>query len=166
MEDITLQWYKEQAKRTCYEFGDILPDLTPYTKNKHILHMKLGIIGELGEVTELIKKKWFYGSDIKREDLVLELGDIYWYAVNWANDLTGISLDNPEIDAKSTEDKVDYIMWIYPQIISNGENALQQAIDLTYVLGLTPKEVMLSNILKLKKRYPDKFDAKLARERD
>lgn len=39
----------------------------------------MGLCGEAGEVSELIKKHLLHGKDLNREDLVKELGDVLWY---------------------------------------------------------------------------------------
>jgi NTP pyrophosphatase (non-canonical NTP hydrolase) len=38
-----------------------------------------GLAGEGGEVVDLIKKHVFHGKELKREDLIKELGDVRWY---------------------------------------------------------------------------------------
>ena len=50
----------------------------------------LGLAGEGGEVVELIKKALFHGTDLPREQLKKELGDVLWYvaAIATASGLT------------------------------------------------------------------------------
>ena len=39
----------------------------------------LGLNGEAGEVSEIIKKHLIHGDDLDRDHLVEELGDVLWY---------------------------------------------------------------------------------------
>jgi NTP pyrophosphatase (non-canonical NTP hydrolase) len=39
----------------------------------------LGLNGEAGEVSELIKKHLLHGKELNRDDLIKELGDVLWY---------------------------------------------------------------------------------------
>ena len=39
----------------------------------------LGLCGEAGEVSELIKKHLLHGKPLSRDDLRKELGDVLWY---------------------------------------------------------------------------------------
>lgn len=41
----------------------------------------LGISGEAGEVTDLIKKVEFHGARLDEDDLKKELGDVLWYLI-------------------------------------------------------------------------------------
>lgn len=55
-----------------------------------VTHASMGLSGEAGEVLEWHKKKIFHGRDMKREDLILELGDVLYYytrlaALIWSN---------------------------------------------------------------------------------
>ena len=44
-----------------------------------IIEACFGLSGEVGEVTDLIKKILFHGADPDREHLKKEIGDILWY---------------------------------------------------------------------------------------
>jgi NTP pyrophosphatase (non-canonical NTP hydrolase) len=39
----------------------------------------LGLVGEAGEVADLLKKYLFHGKELNREELIAELGDVRWY---------------------------------------------------------------------------------------
>lgn len=56
---------------------DILSSLTP--NDCHILHMCVGITGEVGELVDAVKKSIIYGKPLDRENIVEELGDIFFY---------------------------------------------------------------------------------------
>lgn len=51
----------------------------------------LGLCGESGEVTEIIKKHFYHGHKLDRDNLLLELGDVAWYLAVIA-ELCGIEL--------------------------------------------------------------------------
>lgn len=46
--------------------------------------MVFGANGELGEVTDILKKHLYQGHDLDREHLKEELGDVMFYLVNLA----------------------------------------------------------------------------------
>ena len=57
------------------------------------LNAALGIAGETGEVIELIKKAFFHGKELNREQLRDELGDVLFY-LDWLASLHGISMQD------------------------------------------------------------------------
>lgn len=44
-----------------------------------LLHGAIGMVGEAGEVSELIKKHMLYGQIVDRDKLIKECGDVLWY---------------------------------------------------------------------------------------
>lgn len=60
----------------------------------------LGLVGEAGECSELIKKHVFHKRALDREDLQAELGDVLWYVAMLA-DACGLRLQ--EIAAHNVE---------------------------------------------------------------
>ena len=56
---------------------DILNNLTP--NQVHILHMLIGLSGEVGELGDGIKKGIIYNKPFDFENLIEELGDIEFY---------------------------------------------------------------------------------------
>ena len=56
------------------------------------IHALLGIGGESGELLDLIKKHWVYGSPLDRVHLIEELGDLFHYFTMFISGY-GISLD-------------------------------------------------------------------------
>ena len=75
-----------------------------------IANAAMGISGEAGEVTDLVKKAMFQGHDLSREKVVEELGDLMWYVALMAE-----------------------------------------------LIGVTLEDVMVANVEKLWRRYPDGF---------
>lgn len=53
----------------------------------------LGLVGESGEVSELVKKHIGHGHDIDIEKITKELGDVLWYISDIASQLD-INLDD------------------------------------------------------------------------
>jgi len=48
-------------------------------RSAHIIHMCLGLAGEVGELIDAIKKATIYGKPMDRENVIEELGDIEFY---------------------------------------------------------------------------------------
>ena len=65
------------------------PDYQHYMPN--VLYAAIGICGEAGEVSELVKKYAYHGHAIDKDHLARELGDVLWY-VSYMADLFGYSL--------------------------------------------------------------------------
>lgn len=100
---MTLNEYQSLAQRTRNK--NLSPD-------EHLLNGMLGLAGEVGECSDLVKKCFYQdGRDI-REALFDELGDVLWY--------------------------------------------LAEAVS---AMGWDMDSVARHNVDKLKKRYPDGFDA-------
>ena len=59
------------------------PDHHDYLLN--VIYAAIGICGEAGEASELIKKYAFHGHAIDTEHLARELGDVLWYVSYMAN---------------------------------------------------------------------------------
>ena len=57
-----------------------------------ILNGVLGLCGESGEVADLIKKWKFQGHELRKGELIKELGDICWYIAIAASGL-GVDLE-------------------------------------------------------------------------
>ena len=69
---MTLNEYQEKAQRTSRK------DLET---SDHLMNGILGLAGEVGECSDLVKKRFYQdGRDIA-EDLKGELGDVFWYLV-------------------------------------------------------------------------------------
>ena len=65
------------------------PDYQHYMPN--VLYAAIGICGEAGEVSELVKKYAYHGHAIDKDHLARELGDVLWY-VSYMGHLFGYSL--------------------------------------------------------------------------
>ena len=65
------------------------PDYQHYMPN--VLYAAIGMCGEAGEVSELVKKYAYHGHAIDKDHLARELGDVLWY-VSYMAHLFGYSL--------------------------------------------------------------------------
>lgn len=79
----TLNDYMESAWRTAPENS---------SQNDDIKHGIYGLITELGEFTDVIKKRDFYKKEVDRTNLIEELGDSLWYIAILCRGL-GITLE-------------------------------------------------------------------------
>lgn len=61
-------------------------------KDYHLLNGALGLVGESGEIADLIKKNWMQGHPIDLDHIAKELGDVMWYVAETANSI-GYDLD-------------------------------------------------------------------------
>jgi NTP pyrophosphatase (non-canonical NTP hydrolase) len=50
------------------------------TKTLDILHAAVGISGEAGELLDAVKKHWAYERPLDRDNAIIELGDMFYYA--------------------------------------------------------------------------------------
>lgn len=80
---LSLNEYQQLALRTAGDHGDF---------ESTLIYTTLGLNGEAGEVAELVKKAFFHGHDLPREQLKHELGDVLWYVAVMAQAM-GWSLD-------------------------------------------------------------------------
>lgn len=75
--------YQELAMRTYdgYAMNRLSSDVISATfyETAALLNGVLGLAGEAGEVSDLIKKGIFHEKGIDREHLEKELGDVMWY---------------------------------------------------------------------------------------
>ena len=55
------------------------------SKMEQIHNMVFGIVGETGEVVDILKKHIYQGHDLYKEDLSEEIGDVMFYVVNLCN---------------------------------------------------------------------------------
>lgn len=75
--------YSHLALRTAPEANPETNDdheLMTITKGQYrMLLGAIGLLGEAGEIAELVKKHVFHGHEIDRDKLVKESGDVAWY---------------------------------------------------------------------------------------
>lgn len=146
-------------------------------------HGCLGLIGEAGEVVDIIKKMTYMGMtrEMGREKLIDELSDLLWYIAEWCtgsgNSMQAIFDSAADVDSPY----VQYTIANYAVQIAEIACELWEEIDagmhdsdillvdiraiaagikaICYKINVKLGEVMEHNIEKLKKRYPDGFSA-------
>lgn len=109
--------YTANALRTESKPGpDLLHRLDTQARQVHAF---FGLLTEVGELADAVKRHIFYGAPLDRTNIKEEAGDVFWYLA--------ILLDD---------------------------------------CGVSFEDCMVANIAKLKARYPGKFDAGQAVNRD
>lgn len=86
---LTFQEYSPLAMRTCKE----LP------REDHITHMVLGIIGEVGELVDAVKRHYIYGKPLDIANVKEEIGDLSWYVAG----LMGVRPESAKYAASRVE---------------------------------------------------------------
>lgn len=69
--------HSQLVSNLCKPAGDILVQLEDM--DCHMIHMIMGIAGEVGELLDAIKKTVIYGKPLDPEHVIEELGDIEFY---------------------------------------------------------------------------------------
>ena len=153
----------------------------------------LGLIGETGELVDLLKKHDYQsepGMPFPMDAVINELGDVMWYleeladgmntTMNMISDLTFLGYDDLTRHAKQLPSPRKIILNLSAhayKIRRAVEKRNRDEIELQMrrmllncawmarVAGVPMSEVAQRNIDKLKKRYPDGFNAKISMER-
>tara|TARA_R110000796_G_scaffold177590_1_gene294415 strand:+ start:1285 stop:1659 length:375 start_codon:yes stop_codon:yes gene_type:complete len=82
--------YEKMVKVLAKSGHDILDEMDP--KKAHLVHMGLGLAGEVGELVDAIKKRTMYDKSIDTENIIEELGDIEFFMES-LRDALGITRD-------------------------------------------------------------------------
>lgn len=163
----TLLWYQSQAKRTCKEMP----------KMEHRYHMLSGILTELGEFTDLYKKRMAYGKAFTVAEATSEWADTMWYMAGFAD----YDIDIGRVlywlhDSKLQVSMLSVLNWLTVDIPraytkhvlenSEVEPMIADWINLANFLGFDWEDALQRNIDKLRVRFPEKFEDVLAINRD
>jgi len=143
--------------------------------------LQLGLVGEAGEVADLIKKIKGHGHSPDPEKLIKELGDVLWYVavLHHALDLKGRRPEPLYVEKRGVEDSPrDLIQNALGLCISTAELVQYIATtgsdfgvilmilkEMAEASGSTLHEVARANIHKLKQRYPDGFSSQASQRR-
>lgn len=73
---------------------------------EHINHMCLGVVGEMGELVDQIKKVYVYGKDVDKVNIVEEVGDLSWYIAGIASHFPDTISWFEDTDIESEVDQV------------------------------------------------------------
>ena len=115
--------YAPLAMRTCKE----LPTAD------HINHMCLGIVGEMGELVDAIKKAYVYGKGIDQTNIVEEIGDVSWYTAGLVQHFPTLAdwLDSDELKQSVNYEKLEVARKnVTRTILLNTMSAANLAVDL------------------------------------
>lgn len=96
-----LEHHQDLVKRLAKPGEAIVAELTP--EKAHLLHMVVGVSGEAGELLDCIKKHVIYGKELDVDNVVEEIGDIYFYIQGILNQLELI----PEVCIKENIIKLE-----------------------------------------------------------
>jgi NTP pyrophosphatase (non-canonical NTP hydrolase) len=167
---MTEEKYIKQVKRTLVDLG---------SQQKNLRHLAMGISTELNEILDIFKKKFAYSKDVDINHLAEEIGDTAWYSYNLFNILEKEDKENfefqpmGEFESEHSKEKLKEFFeeTITPGNINDamegGFYAIRELLlSLCFVYDLDYIKVLQTNIDKLKERYPDKFDAEKAINRD
>lgn len=163
-----LKKYQEEAARTCPTLGSIAKDSQ---------HMNLGIITEIAEILDVVKKHNAYGKEIDIVNIGEEIGDLCWYVANKLR-MDGVKLtdemphkpDAPSLKQFLEIDPGNFLSYI-SLILTNDEptnylHLITYAMEIASVFELNFEDILEKNINKLRVRYPEKFDAEKAINRN
>lgn len=70
--------YQEEASKTIPEQEVFTKTLT-FNTDKMIVNALLGLSGESGELVDVFKKYYFQGHSIDKDEVIKEIGDVFWY---------------------------------------------------------------------------------------
>lgn len=91
-----------------YERLAIVTSNKDLTKEQQLANAVMGLNGEIGEVTDIIKKHLYQGHKLDTEHIQEELGDILWYLALLTNELN-IDLDQIK------QDNIDKLRARFPE---------------------------------------------------
>lgn len=182
MDRISIRDYHRLAMRT-----------SPRDGHDKIDNGMLGLLGETGELVDLIKKFMYQseaGTELPKDAIINELGDVLWYLEELADGKDS----SMNLIGYSTFDHLDMItgrveklpplrqevlrlsdaaheirravsLGMDEELYSAMRHALLSAAWIARIAGSTIEETARRNIEKLKTRYPEGFDPKTSMAR-
>jgi len=146
-----------------------------FTRDERLLHAAIGMVTEVGELLDAIKKHIFYGKQLDRVNMQEEIGDLCWY-VALASDVLNIT---PEAVIRGSADvfcqvisivhvSANCLVFVHNEVaVVNALSDIMGSIfTICEVKSFSLGDILDTNIAKLKARYPDKFDTDKALNRD
>ena len=123
------------------KFADYLPLAIRTCKElpvaDHINHMGLGIVGEMGEIVDQLKKAYIYGKAIDQVNIVEEVGDVAWYVagiINLFPNLHGY-LDSDELPNSTNIERLhEAKSKVTRTILLNSMSAANLVVDLGVIV--------------------------------
>ena len=151
----------------------------------------MGLIGEAGEVVDLVKKWKFQSGDhaqLPKDKLIEELGDVLWYCAEVSTGMESDMMKDREqwgLEGLTYDGKLHLEALFLAKLCQSVTDAWLYADEFTpdiryiiaYIMDLvgyilhnycdsTEEECMERNIEKLKRRYPDGFDPERSLHRE
>ena len=142
---------------------------------QQVEHAMLGILSEIGEICDAVKKHTVYGKDLDRINIMEEIGDTYWF-INLMCHCYGLSfeglsfrpisgtlsLNEETIGLAYDLSELSYIVCFpqntIPEIVRSRLSSLSKRLcTLMQQLSLDLGEVLHRNINKLAARYGDRY---------
>ena len=156
-----------------------------------ILNGCMGLIGESGEVVDIVKKWKFQSGDdaeLPKDKLIEELGDVLWYCAEVSTGMGSDMIRVPDrwgLKGLTYDGKLHLEALFLAKLAQNMTDALMHpdewSPDPMYVVacimdvigymlktycGSTMEECMERNVEKLKRRYPDGFSPEMSLHRE
>ena len=170
---LTLSEYAALAQRTA----------STKTAEEKIGHGLLGLIGEAGEIVDIVKKMKYMGMPeaMAKEKIIDEAGDLFWYVVEecagmgWKfEELVVNSIGCPEdvVNGPLERYAVNMVGEAVECLRHEAILRMQHLVEVIWIAwailrlnGLDVTDVLEHNIEKLRARYPDGFSADKSNER-
>lgn len=152
-----------------------LATVKPMEHEAQVKHAILGMITEIGELADNVKRNFVYEKPLDMVNGEEEIGDICWYLNLYCAemDITGHELDVMRGKAKPCDTLLDAVLDIVKWLGLLGSAPTRWIVEglvstLTYLclhFETSLDTALDRNIAKLKKRYPDNYsnEAALAR---
>lgn len=160
---MTIQEYQELSKRTLADLG---------SDELNLLHMKIGIMTEFGELLDSIKKHIAYKKPLDLVNVEEEIGDICFFIVGHMtfSDNKAVEWPTPPKYEPSNIANVATIIYdvLGAYIVNNigNQSLLQNLYMISVVIGVDFFRGLENNIAKLQARYPEKFTEEQALNRN
>lgn len=140
---------------------------------------ELGLLGEAGEVCDLVKKSLERRELLHNGKMVEELGDVLWYLMALTLKYPKLQLSMEKWNQPSPISSIDYTLSFHcvelvqrcSGLVSDCYGKLTLSVVLVEVdallgmIGSNRSECMERNVEKLRKRYPDGFSAAASKAR-
>jgi hypothetical protein len=163
--------------------------------NYRIMHANIGILTEVGEILDSVKKSIFYGKEYDFVNLQEEVGDIMWYLAIFCDE-SGIDLQQKfnlayekyqpifkaidplqiiapalRLNHLANSFAQESVGFCYDEEIHNDfeifvSQLIEPISDIVCLSGSNIYDVAEQNIRKLKKRFPEKFTSERALNRN
>lgn len=146
-------------------------------------HAALGIVSEVGEINDQVKRHIIYGKPLDKVNIAEEIGDVLWYVALLCTraDIPFIFINYDLVEkplARCALRMAEYAGMIACEVEvtrSRGSfvkplyathDLLHELKSMAHLVGYSIEEVMYLNIAKLEKRYPKQFTEHAALNRD